>query len=338
MRLIFTVCSEPKNNEFMIDHFAPKGFECVSLGMKTSMKNRTVSWRRIILYYKYIQVAIASIQKSKQDDLIIAQNFVIGAWTGFFCKLLGIKRTILSLNMISHDKGFINTIVRRVVYNTAFKYPYFYITVNSKGLIDVYSKEFKIHVDHFYLLHDAIREHYESAPFKPGDGSVFCGGEAMRDWNTLFNAAKLLPKVPFTAVARKIHFDLSLEIPENVTMYYDCEFDFFYQKLTESSVVAMPLTTTAPAGLTVMIKAALLSKPIIITATPSTKDYIEDNVNGILLEKGDEKRLAAEIIRILSDDTVAERLTTSMTKSIKAFSMENYFGTMENIVRQLVKV
>ena len=338
MKLIFTVCSEAKNNDFMIEYFNPKGFECFSIGMKTSMKNRTVSWRRIILYYKYIQVAIVSIKKSKKEDLIVAQNFVIGAFTGFFCKILGINRTILSLNMISHDKGFVNKLVRKVVYNSAFKYPNFYITVNSEALIGVYAREFEINEGHFYLLHDNIREHYDSAPFTIGNGSVFCGGEAMRDWNTLFKAAKLLPGVQFIAVARKINFDAFLEVPANVTMYYDCDFDFFYQQLRESSIVAMPLTTTAPAGLTVMIRAALLSKPIIITSTPSTKDYVENNTNGILIGKGDEKMLASEIIRLLADTSAAEKLTSSMTESIKKFSMSNYFKTLDNIIGRHITI
>lgn len=49
---------------------------------------------------------------------------------------------------------------------------------------------------------------------KEGNGNVFCGGEAMRDWKTLFKAALLLPDTKFVAIARKKYFDNKLIIPE----------------------------------------------------------------------------------------------------------------------------
>ena len=48
-------------------------------------------------------------------------------------------------------------------------------------------------------------------------------------------------------------------------------------------MVCFPLQTESPAGLTVMISAAANGKPILMTDTPTTRGYIDDE-RGILLD------------------------------------------------------
>ncbi|MEO5892836.1 MAG: glycosyltransferase [Ferruginibacter sp.] len=332
MKLLFLVDSDAKNIQWMHQYFDENNYTTIALGMKSSMKNRTVKWRSLILYYKYILLSIRAIRKSTRQDIIVSGNFIVGAFAAFFCRIFFIKRTILALNMISHKKGLVNRVVRKIVYNTAFKYPEFYITVNSGELITSYAKEFNVNESHFSVLPDPIMNYYEKAPFTKGNGAVFCGGEAMRDWDTLFKAARMLPGVSFIAIARKKYFDKTLSAPQNVTLHFDKAYDFFYDQLKESSIVAMPLTTTAPAGLIVMIRAAMLSKPIIITSTSSTRTYIDNKYNGILIDQGDEQTLANEIAYLLSDDRIREDLCNRMSETVKKFSLENYSKIMESII------
>ena len=332
MTLLFLVDTKAEDIKWMRQYFDNEKYSTEAVAMNSSLRNRTVNWRKSILFYKYINVSLKTISKSTAEDVIISGNFIAGAFIGFFCKIFNINRTILSLNMISHEKGFVNKIVRKIVYNTAFTYPKFYTTVNSKELIDSYSANYSIKKNHFFVLEDPIMNYYEVAAYNPGNKTVFCGGEAMRDWETLFNAAQLLPEVKFVAIARKINFDTTLLIPTNVTLYFDKDYDFFYDRLKESSIVAMPLSTTAPAGLIVMIRSAMLSKPIIVTSTSSTRNYVENKYNGILIEVGDEKTLAAEINLLLSDSTIREKLCLNMSKTIKEFSLENFSKKLESIV------
>ena len=335
MKLFFLVDTKAEDIKWMRQHFDNENYTTEAVAMNSSLKNRTVSWRKSILIYKYINVSLKTISKSTEEDVIISGNFIVGAFIGFFCKISKINRTILSLNMISHEKGLVNKAVRKIVYNTAFTYPKFFITVNSKELIDSYSTSYAIKKDHFFVLEDPIMNYYEVADYKPGNGTVFCGGEAMRDWKTLFNAAQLLPNVKFVAIARKIYFDATLIVPSNVTLYFDKDYNFFYDRLKESSVVAMPLSSTAPAGLIVMIRSAMLSIPVIVTSTSSTRNYIENEFNGILIEVGDEKKLASQIDLLLSDSTLRERLCLNMSKTIKEFSLENFSKKLESIILKI---
>ena len=332
MKLFFLVDTKVQDIKWMTQHFENENYCTEAVAMNSSLKNRTVSWRKSILIYKYINVSLKTISKSTPEDVIISGNFIVGAFIGFFCKISKIQRTILSLNMISHEKGFVNKVIRKIVYNTAFTYPGFFVTVNSKELIDSYSTNYEIKKNNFFVLEDPIMNYYEVAPYKPGNGTVFCGGEAMRDWKTLFKASQILPNVRFIAIARKIYFDTTLKVPQNVTLYFDRDYDFFYDRLKESSIVAMPLSTTAPAGLIVMIRSAMLSKPIIVTSTSSTRNYVKNKYNGILIEVGDEKTLAAEINLLLSNSTIREKLCMNMSKTIKEFSLENFSKKLESII------
>ena len=335
MKLLFLVDTKAGDIQWMTQYFEDENYTTLAIAMNSSLKNRTISWRKSILFYKYIHVSFKTISRSTKQDVIISGNFIVGAFIAFFCKTLSLQRTILSLNMISHEKGLVNKIVRKVIYNTAFKYPKFYTTVNSKELIDYYAANYSIRKDHFFVLEDPIMNYYEVATFSEGNGTVFCGGEAMRDWKTLFKAAEILPDVRFVAIARKINFDASLKIPNNVTLYFDKPYDFFYEKLKESSIVAMPLSTTAPAGLIVMIRSAMLSKPIIVTSTSSTRNYIDDQFNGILIDIGDEKKLALKISLLLSDPKIRERISLNMNETIKKFSIYNFSKKMEGMILQI---
>lgn len=335
MKLLFLVDTKAQDIQWMTQHFKEENYTTLAIAMNSSLKNRTINWRKSILFYKYIHVSFITILKSTKDDVIISGNFIVGAFIAFFCKTLSLQRTILSLNMISHERGLVNKVVRKVIYNTAFKYSNFYTTVNSKELIENYSTNYSIRKDHFFVLEDPIMNYYEVAPFSGGNGTVFCGGEAMRDWKTLFKAAELLPAVKFVAIARKIYYDNSLKLPNNVTLYFDKPYDFFYEKLKESSIVAMPLSTTAPAGLIVMIRSAMLSKPVIVTSTSSTRNYIENQFNGILIDIGDEKKLADEISLLLSDSKIRERMSINMSETIKKFSIDNFSKKLEGMILQI---
>lgn len=336
-KLFFLVDSNIKNNNhWLSNRLNLHNFTAIVIGMNSSMKNRTIKWRRFIHFFHYLNLAIRSIYRSENNDLIVSWNFIVGAIVAFFCQLLHINRTILALNMISHNKGIVNSFFRKKIYNIAFKYPQFYTTVNSQDLIKDYSKEYIFEKNHFYVLPDCFSEGHEAAGFAIGNGSVFCGGEAMRDWETLFNAANILPEISFIAIARKINFNHNLIIPKNVKLLFDTDIDYFYKCLKESSIIALPLSTNAPAGLIVMIKAALLSKPIIITSTPSTQGYIENNINGILIEPKDAQLLANKIKMLLSNPTIMKQLGNAINESIKKFSPDNYAETLKNIILEIM--
>jgi glycosyltransferase involved in cell wall biosynthesis len=301
--------------------------------MRLNEKNRIYRWRKILHFYGYLEVAFQAIRKSRQGDVILCWNFIIGAFLSALCRLFGKNRVILSLNMISHPKQGVVASLRSKIYNYAFAYPTFLFTVNSAGTLHHYQAKYKFDSKRAFILPDPYLSTYKEKPFDTSDGYVFCGGEAQRDWNTFCDAAKRLPHRSFVGVGRKKYMPKNITIPNNVTMYYDITESDFNRLLEQSAAVALPLLSEMPAGLIVMYKAIFLSKPVIITRTSSIENYLKNEHSAILLPIGDTEGLAKAINKIIDDKTYAETLTLQAKEAIKKHSPEAYSQAIYSILQ-----
>jgi glycosyltransferase involved in cell wall biosynthesis len=64
-------------------------------------------------------------------------------------------------------------------------------------------------------------------------------------------------------------------------------------------------------GITTILEAMALGRPVIATATPGMEDYVEPGVTGLLVPPGDPAALAAAIGTLLDDTAQAEALGTA---------------------------
>ena len=98
-------------------------------------------------------------------------------------------------------------------------------------------------------------------------------------------------------------------------------------------MVALPLNSMAPAGLIVLIKSALLCKPVIITETPSTIAYIRHNETGMLIPMKGLKELKDAIKVLHSDDFQQKRLAEALQKRIvNHYSTAAYVKQLQEIL------
>lgn len=298
-----------------------------------NIKDESRTFGKIRMWVKYLRVSLSGIRAGETNDIIITDNFVIGAITAFICQLRNKKRKIISLNMIAHHKGFLNRSLRKIIYNRAFKYKSFWFSVNDEQLIEPYSKEFKFPRDRIFILHDPFYETDERKEYVETGDYVFTGGDAFRDWKAVVNSAKELPTIKFIGVARYKYFPHELSLPENLMMHFDISSDKFYSLLKQSKIVFLPLNSMAPCGLIVMMKAALLSKPVIITETPSTKNYVADNVSGRLIKMNDTNEMI---------NAVAELYNSKDKRIVYASNLKNHilenFSTEKNakIIKKII--
>lgn len=201
-------------------------------------------------------LAHKAVKESNKDDIIICWNFTTSIAVGWICRFLNKERRIIALNIIALSlKGFIGTF-RNKLFSSVMRKSYFVITVNSSELIARYSKQFNISETKFNVLHDPFISTPDLCQFSPGQNFVFCGGEAHRDWETLFAAAALIPEIRFVFIARKIFYKKSFRILGNVSLLFKVDYSIFYSKMRESSLVVIPLSTNIPAGLIVLLNAA----------------------------------------------------------------------------------
>ena len=225
------------------------------------VQERTTKIGSLKIYYKYMVLAHKAVKESTTKDIIVCWNFTTSIAVGWMCRFLNKKRKIVALNIIAPPyKGFIGTF-RNKLFSSVMRKDGFVITVNSSEYIARYSKQFNISGEKFNVLHDPFVPTSDLCQFSPGQNFVFCGGEAHRDWETLFAAATLVPDIKFVCVARKKFYNKSLNTPENLSLLFDVDYSIFYSKMRESSLVVIPLSTTLPAGLIVLLNAASLAKP-----------------------------------------------------------------------------
>ena len=322
---------------WLTEMLSANGYQVFEVGIKNySMKNREKKWRKIILWFQYLKLAKKGIELSKKNDIIISWNFVAGAIAGFYNTYLHHKRRVISLNMIAHKKNVVNTILRKIIYQKVFKDRNFFFSINSKELIPIYSRMFDLKSPNCFILSDPYSPEYPIKEYTSCNSYVFCGGEAERDWETLLKAISILKdkSIKYVFIARKKYFHFK-NIPDNVELYFDTSHKFFYDKLKNCSLVVLPLKSSAPAGLIVTIRSALLSIPIIATNTPSMKNYITDNVSGFLIEPKDYQTLSNRITKLFYNEELRVKFTNNLKNHIKdTYSTNKYIEKLNYIINK----
>ncbi|MES2460794.1 MAG: glycosyltransferase family 4 protein [Armatimonadota bacterium] len=149
----------------------------------------------------------------------------------------------------------------------------------------------------------------ESAP----TNLVSAAGLEWRDYPTLLSAAARMPQVSFKLAAASPwskHSDETQDrtLPENVAVRR-YEYGELRQLYAQSAVVAVPLyENDFQAGVTTMIEAMAMGKPVIVTQTTGQTDVIKHGENGVVVPPNDPDAWEREIRRLLADGKERRRL------------------------------
>lgn len=169
-----------------------------------------------------------------------------------------------------------------------------------------------------YGLHVTDREALIAAAPVPARPLVVAAGRSGRDYATLLRAVEGLP------VDTHIICDQPGLIPPypangGVRVLADCHEDALIEEMARASVVVVPLSVAdISAGQMVLIQAKALQRPLIVTDTPTTRDYVTDGEDGLLVPLGDAAALRAAIQRVTSEPGLADRLARNAAASYLA--------------------
>jgi len=121
------------------------------------------------------------------------------------------------------------------------------------------------------------------------DGSVFAGGESLRDYEPLVTAA---PSVPATIRIATSRLD-GRALPSNVEAGRVPSTEY-YPTMRRARVVVVPLATgrVRCAGMLTYLNAMALGKCVIVTDSLGVRDYVEDGRTGLVVPEGDARGLA----------------------------------------------
>jgi glycosyltransferase involved in cell wall biosynthesis len=135
---------------------------------------------------------------------------------------------------------------------------------------------------------------------------VFAGGSAGRDYATLISAVR-----DAEICVQLVTFDPSVlgTIPENVDVAGPMPVHAFLTRLAGARVVAVPLASAdSPHGQTTLVQALALGRPVVATRSVGVVDYVDDGVEGYLVDAGDEAALRCALLRVARDDELRSRL------------------------------
>jgi hypothetical protein len=282
-----------------------------------SLRNRLVRWRKVILWWQYLELAVRGLRLARQNDaIILSTNFHVGALAAAMGRLhLGDRPNVLALNAIVREKGLVLTWARSQLYRLASGGGGLRLTVNSQQNALRYQRMFGFDEQHVSVVNDPWEPEYPAEDRSDVESdSIFCGGEAARDWDTFFAVARDHPDISFVGVARSKDWAHGHQFPENVHMRFDIPESDFYDCVGKARIVVLPLKSSVTAGLIVLVRSALVGRLVLATKTPATESYYPTDRHDLLVAPGDAGAFSALVDRYW-DDAHARR---AAAKDVKA--------------------
>jgi glycosyltransferase involved in cell wall biosynthesis len=105
--------------------------------------------------------------------------------------------------------------------------------------------------------------------------------------------------------------------------------------LQRAGVFVLPSRSEA-FGITA-IEAMAADCPVVVSDIPALTEVVEDGRTGLVFPVGDEKFLAAQIVKLLSDQNLSQRLSENAKKFVKEkHDWEKIIDRLESIYADLV--
>jgi glycosyltransferase involved in cell wall biosynthesis len=144
---------------------------------------------------------------------------------------------------------------------------------------------------------------------------VCSAGQELRDYPTMMAAlADVDVDVVLAAASpwsKRSDTSADVEIPANVAVTRLTPFDL-RQLYADASVVVVPVEPTDfQAGITTILEAMSMSRPLVCTRTTGQTDTIVDGENGLYVPPGDVEALRAAVTRLLAHPAEADRLAAA---------------------------
>jgi glycosyltransferase involved in cell wall biosynthesis len=176
----------------------------------------------------------------------------------------------------------------------------------------------------FTPYHHTLSDDELAAPTSD-EGGVFAGGDSLRDYRTLIEAARTVP-FPVTIATRRTNEEWIRDLPANVVVS-TLSHGEFNRRIASASVVVVPLKPRDDrgSGQTTYLNAMALGKAVILTDVAGARDYVRDGQTGLIVPPGDSGALGAALRRLLEDRDYARRVGAAARRdALDRFGPDRY--------------
>ncbi len=320
-------------NSSGIDNYEWSVFNCQGKNYKEKgLKSRYISYTKAVAYIIK--------NKSKYDNIIIWQQMI-----GFMYCLLPrfnfnpkiIVATLLYSPGRLKPKSFrlylLKTTLRRA---DALLYFSADMAENVRTVYPVFAnKVFSTYLPIINNL-DLGSSKFLGHNFEKKKNSVFTGGISDRDFETVIKAFSKT-NVPVTIVCSKNQVFKNQElITDNFSIKRNVSETEYHLLVLSSSFIVIALEFEHSSCGQLLFTFGMKNQiPIIATDCFGTRDYISNNVNGVMVPLHDDRAIFNAYTRLISDNSFKEKIVENSTKIIEKMTFENFVLKIEDIIENI---
>ena len=312
---------------------AASGVEHRLLADELTLQYRSRAWLLLVGWPKVFLRALRSawrslVQSTPRPEVVVLNTDIDVLVFGAFRALRRAKapRIVLVGFIFSGRENRLHMALRTLYFRCVFALADTVICHSRVELMN-YRRIFRnCHARFVYMpfsLHVAGREALSGIAVEPR--YVLAAGRSARDYGTLFDAVRGRD-IRVRVVCDNADALAGLDVPPNAVVLRNCYGTAYLDELAGASLVAVPLTVSdISAGQMVMIQAMAFGKPLIVTRTPTTEEYVTDNVQALLVPRGDSAAMRSTIEGLLSSPDLLDQLGRAGLRIFEEkFSMRSY--------------
>lgn len=187
------------------------------------------------------------------------------------------------------------------------------------------------------VLFGADHEYFCPVEVEPRYDVLAVGVDRGRDWQTLIEAARLVPERRFDIFTGPGRIR-SAQIPENVVVHLPTDFEAYRDALRAARLVVVPTFDLAyPTGQSVLLEAMASGRCVVATRTAAMEAYLRDGDWNLSVSPGDALGLASVVAEALSDDGGRESIGRSARRAVEeSFTFHRMWNELAEELRGLV--
>lgn len=293
---------------------------------------RTFGNRGELLYF-----TLKALRRMREYDVLVAwhgPSVPIGL-VKLILRIRSPKLVIVAYRLFNPEGSGLRTALKRGLVRLAMLAVDRIVCV-APGQVDTFASVLRIGTDKITFVPFGVDYNF----FQINDGSgveelvlperfIVCPGDSDRDDDLLFTASRELPAA-IVRVTRGTGIYLERlrrmagETPSRFRVLHQISYGFLRAIYQKAIAIVLPVRNGShPAGLTSILEAMAVGKPLIVTRGLSTDYYVQDGFTGLLVEPGSREEIVNAVRRVLEDKKLADSLGCNAVEIARAqFSVE----------------
>ncbi len=328
LKALVLVDWDSRNGFSLVDELRKNSIDCDLMGTNFKLKRWTPFKKYLIHWPRCFWVSLRAFWRRGNYDWVIAWQQIMGIYFGLFKRLSCSKspKLFLPITNIMQRKNRIISFIRKKITTASWK------AVDKIGFFSVPDME-RVVSDYDLPAYKAVHLPFGINLKKfPSDwifnlDSYICSvGISYRDYETIIKAAEKIDR-QFVIVTQQFALK-GLKIPDNVLVYTNTFGRKTQEIMLNASIIVLTFKfENCPAGENCILEAMWYGKPLIVTRTITSIQYIDHGVNGLYVPLKNPEAVVEAINYILSNPAKAKDMGYRARRSVeKNYSME-VFGT-----------